>query len=160
MVRSYRPFLALVLFSVQIGPCFSQAMPQQQAVAQVDVCEGGNSSKMDASEAASCAQSAMWDENWKAFFKWGPIAAAKGDWVAASWVGDEFRYRSNYFYAYMWFDIAAQLHATNIKNLAPADNPERREDNSSELDSRDKMGKMLSKQQMLAAIAQEKNWIH
>jgi TPR repeat protein len=158
MKYSKLAFLATALSMAQASTAFSQAAPQQQRVAPTDTC-----ARIPDPDAADCAHDAMMDQNWPAFLKWAQKTAAEGDSIRAYWLGDVYESGENglskdLVRAYMWYDIAAQLHDRQIQQMPAAQNPTDTEDNKQEINSRDAVGEHLTPAQKAEALRLEREW--
>jgi len=141
----------------------SQAPLESQGVHKIDVCEGQSPQSQE--ELTSCAQNALFDDNWPAFLKWAQRAAKAGDSTAAFWLALEYQdpgptgaptFHKNLVRAYMWYDIAAELHARKIRTLAVTSGTP--ETNELEINYRNAVGQDLTRVQIAAALRLESDW--
>ena len=133
---------------------------QKQSVVPNDIC-----ADIPDPNPASCASDAMWDGNWPAFFKWAEKAAANGDSVTAMWLAEEYENPAktssagkNLVLAYMWYDIAAELKAREIRRKPAASNPTFADDNQMEINYRNSVGDQLTPSNIQRALDLEKAW--
>ena len=153
---------ALFVLGLSIAITHGQTALEQQSAVPVDTCAG-----QARPDAEVCAQRALFDHNWPAFLKWAQLAAKGGSYLAADWLAQEYRspargaaptFRQDLIRAYMWFDIAAELHARTIRALPPSADPEHRETNSQEINYRDDIARQLTPEQIAQALRLEEAW--
>jgi hypothetical protein len=138
-----KQMIAVVLTVLLPTSAIAQAPPQR------DVCSGEPTPDPE-----ECAGLDEMIGNWPAFQRWAELAARRGDWVGAQWLGGFYEepplnqhvIRKDLVLAWAWFDIAATLHAR------------KGEDNKREIDLRDEVGEHLSPTQKAQALRLEKDW--
>lgn len=165
-MRSFMMLVAATLACPVTAAALAQTpLQQQQIVAPTDICED------DEEDAGSCAQHSMERDNWPAFVKWAQRAARQGDYIVAYWLAGKYEsgerehapgwggIEKDSMRAYIWYDIAAQLHARYIQTLpATSDNLRGPETNKAEILARDYVAKNLSDDRIAEALLLEKEW--
>ena len=155
------PLVITAGVALPIWPAKAQATLQEQRVVPTDICAG-----IPDADPLSCAQDALWDQNWPAFLEWAQKAVAAGDYLAADWLGEEYEspgsdnevIKKDLVRAYMWYDIAAQLHARQIQQMPPTSSPIGVEDNQAEINYRNGVAESLTPAQIAEALRSEKEW--
>jgi TPR repeat protein len=136
---------------------FGQTPLRVQAAVQADPCAAA-----DAADLTNCGMEALGDKNYEAARRAWTLAAQRGDYLAARWLGELYSegkgVKTDYPQAYEWFDIAATLHARAIAREHPAANPSGRGSNQDEIDRRNAVAKKLNPDQIKDAQQSSLKW--
>ncbi|HEY3637610.1 MAG TPA: hypothetical protein VGK90_05605 [Rhizomicrobium sp.] len=149
--------LAVALLSCCAGVASAQTTLRLQAVAKDDPCASSETEDL-----GSCGIEALGDANYAAARHAWLRASQRGDYQAALWLGEMYAggkgVKKDYLQAYVWFDIAAALHARAIAREQPSGDPEWRDSNQGEIDHRNVAAKKMKLAQIKQAQQLSRNW--